>query len=52
MTDEEKLLALVSKVENISDVDSLASAFVDWLVLCPEAEGLISALRRCTVRSS
>jgi len=52
MTDEEQLLALVSKVENISDVDSLASAFVDWLVLCPEAEGLISALRRCTVRSS
>ncbi len=52
MTDEEKLLALVSKVESISDVDSLASAFVDWLVLCPEAEGLISALRRCAVRSS
>jgi len=49
---KKKLLALASKVENISDVDSLASAFVDWLVLCPEAEGLINALRRCTVRSS
>jgi len=49
---KKKVLALASKVENISDVDSLASAFVDWLVLCPEAEGLINALRRCTVRSS
>ena len=27
MTDEEKLLALVSKVESISDVDSLATLF-------------------------
>ncbi len=52
MTDEEKLLALASKVENISDVDSLASAFVDWLVLCPEAEGLVDVLRRCTNRNS
>ncbi len=52
MTDEERLLTLASKIEGASDVDSLASAFVDWLVLCPEAEGLINALRRCTVRSS
>ena len=32
MTDEEKLLALASKVDDVSDVDSLASAFVDWHV--------------------
>lgn len=52
MTDEEKLLALASKVENISDVDSLASAFVDWLMLCPEAEGFIDVLHKCAIRNS
>jgi len=52
MTEEEKLLVLASKIEQITDVDELAHAFVDWLALCPEAEGLINALRRCTVRNS
>lgn len=46
MTEEEKLLALASKIENISDVEDLASAFADWLTLCPESKGVVNALRR------
>jgi hypothetical protein len=52
MTEEEKLLALASKIENISDVEDLASAFADWLTLCPESKGVVNALRRCIVRNS
>lgn len=52
MTEEEKLLALASKIEQITDVDELAHVFVDWLMLCPEAEGFIDVLHKCTIRNS
>lgn len=43
---EEKLLALVSKTEQISDIEDLAAALVEWLAICPESANLLRVLHR------
>jgi len=42
----EDLLALASKVSQISNVDDLAEAFAEWLSICPESEGIVNVLHR------
>ncbi len=42
----ERLLALASKVSQISSIDDLAEAFAEWLSICPESEGVIHVLHR------
>jgi len=44
--DMEMLLALASKVSQISSIDDLAEAFAEWLSICPESEGIVNVLHR------
>ncbi len=44
--DTEMLLALASKVSQISSIDDLAEAFAEWLSICPESEGIVNVLHR------
>lgn len=46
----EELLALASKVSQISDIDDLAAAFADWLAVCPESEGIVHVLYKHIAR--
>ncbi len=42
----EDLLDLSLKVSGISNVDDLAEAFAEWLLICPESEGVVNVLHR------
>jgi len=46
-TEEAKLLALSEKISRASSVEDLASAFVDWLLLCPESSNLVDVINTC-----